>query len=97
MAEVVAAIAGKKEMEAVAGESDANKSPDENDQLLEVDLLDECNRLENDNLGLRQRLAKLELQTLQKEHGDHEEELNDDSRLATVTTPSSFSYVESVE
>ena len=49
------------------------------------DLLDMCERLENDNVGLRQRLAKLELQTMQKEHGDDGGgELDEDARLGPV-------------
>lgn len=54
-------------------------------RLTGVDLLDMCERLESDNVGLRQRLAKLELQTMQKEHGDDAGgELDEDSRLAPV-------------
>ncbi len=61
-------------------EGDANGN-----RLTGVDLLDMCERLESDNAGLRQRLAKLELQTMQKEHGDDEGiALAEDARLAPV-------------
>ena len=97
---VEVAVAMRKSIEGVEGLED---NPDdgvdgdamddvlsgENDQLSGLDLLEACDRLENDNLGLRQRLAKLELQKLQKEHGDGDEELNDDSKLAPVMIRSS--------
>lgn len=54
-------------------------------QLSGIELLHACERLENHNVTLRQRLAKLELQTMQKEHGGNEDELNKtDSRLPRV-------------
>ncbi|CAM9148892.1 unnamed protein product [Ectocarpus sp. 13 AM-2016] len=54
-------------------------------QLSGIELLHACERLENHNVTLRQRLAKLELQTMQKEHGGDEDELNKtDSRLPRV-------------
>lgn len=100
---VQAAVRIEATAKEVAGVEDNRKSgidDDANDndlgggtgQLTGVDLLDACERLENDNLGLRQRLAKLELQKMQKEHGEDDEELNDDSQLIQVivdSTPSS--------
>lgn len=68
----------------VDGDANDNGLGEERDQLSGVDLLEACDRLENSNLGLRQRLAKLELQKMQKEHGEDDEELNDDSYLAPV-------------
>lgn len=65
----------------------------ERDQLSGADLLEACDRLENDNLGLRQRLAKLELQKMQKEHDKDDEELNDDSQLAPVMIDSRSMFV----
>ncbi|CAM9372053.1 unnamed protein product [Ectocarpus sp. 12 AP-2014] len=54
-------------------------------QLSGIELLHACERLENHNVTLRQRLAKLELQTMQKEHGGDEDELNKtDFRLPRV-------------
>lgn len=54
------------------------------DELEGVELLDVCDRLEHENLHLRQRLAKLELDTLQKEHEDEEKNDKKDPRLAQV-------------
>eukprot|EP00903_Cladosiphon_okamuranus_P008772 g8403.t1 len=79
------AIAGvDKDSEGVKGEDNDSGLGEERDELSGVDLLESCDRLENDNLGLRQRLAKLELRMMQKEHGEDEEELHDDSQLAPV-------------
>ncbi|CAM9166364.1 unnamed protein product, partial [Hapterophycus canaliculatus] len=60
--------------------------PDGQAWLSGTDLLDACDRLENDNVQLRQRLAKLELQTMKKEHGDDgdDDNLTEDSRLSAV-------------
>lgn len=85
---VQAAVTIAKTNKEVAGGGDGDANDNGlggvRDQLSGADLLDACDRLENDNLGLRQRLAKLELQKMQKEHGEDEEELNDDSQLAPV-------------
>eukprot|EP00752_Nemacystus_decipiens_P006453 g5812.t1 len=67
----------------VDGDAIDNSLGGEN-RLSGVDLLEACDRLENDNLRLRQRLAKLELQKMQKEHGEDDEDLTDDSKLVTV-------------
>lgn len=83
VAALAAAVTSKHKRE-VAGGSDTDSGPDENDQLFEGDLVEACNRLENENLGFRQRLAKKELETLRKEHDDCDTELNDGSRLAAV-------------
>lgn len=62
-------------------------------QLSGIELLHACERLENHNMTLRQRLAKLELQTMQKEHGRDEDELSKtDSRLPQVC-PRLTSYI----
>lgn len=79
-----------KDREGVDGDDNDNGLGGDRDQLSGVDLLEACDRLENDNLGLRQRLAKLELHKMQKEHGEDDEELNDDSQLAPVMLYSSL-------
>lgn len=78
--------------EEVDGEHNDNSLGGERDQLSGAELLDVCNFLEDDNLGLRQRLAKLELQRMQKEHGEDDEEPNDDSQLALVMVGSTPSF-----
>lgn len=55
-------------------------------ELSGLDLLDVCDQLENDNLRLRNRLAKLELQTMQREHGAEDGQLDDESLLMPVQT-----------
>lgn len=65
---------------------DDDDSLDVISQLSGIELLHACERLENHNMTLRQRLAKLELQTMQKEHGDDEELNKTDSRLPRVGT-----------
>lgn len=76
------------------GDDDDSSLDGVRDQLSGVDLLEACDRLENDNLRLRQRIAKLDLQKMQKEHGeDNEEEHNDDSQLTPVMVDSTLSCV----
>ncbi|CAM9677660.1 unnamed protein product, partial [Scytosiphon promiscuus] len=75
-------------IEKLAGRGDDTNGvgPDGQAWLSGTDLLDACDRLENDNLHLRQRLAKLELQTMQREHGDDgdDDNLAMDARLSAV-------------
>lgn len=84
----IAVTAAAVTMEKLGGAGgDANGvGPDGQTWLSGSDLLDACDRLENDNLQLRQRLAKLELQTMQKEHGDDgdDDNLTMDTRLSAV-------------
>lgn len=70
-------------------EGEDNNNEDGNSGELEgAELLDACDRLEQDNIRLRERLATLELQSLQREHNDEEGSNNIDARLTKVCTKS---------
>lgn len=57
---------------------------DVDDELHGVELLEACDRLEHDNLMLRQRLAKRELEVLQGEHEQEDDAKISDASLAQV-------------
>lgn len=57
-----------------------------------AELLDVCDCLEDDNLRLRQRLAKLELEKLQKEHEYEEKSDKKDPRLARVRVDEGYKH-----
>lgn len=56
----------------------------EGEELDGAELLDACDRLEQDNLHLRERLAKIELHRLQREHESEQKNDTVDSRIAQV-------------
>lgn len=69
----------------VSGRADEDNDEDVGPNTLKgVELLEACDRLEHDNVRLRQQLAKLELRALQKEHDDEEQNDHEDLRVAKV-------------
>lgn len=54
-------------------------------EIEEVDLLEECDMLEQENLWLRQRLEKAELALIQKNHDKEDPDVREDPRVIQVT------------
>lgn len=68
-----------------ANQSGPEDEEDNGEEMLDgPELLDACDRLEQDNLRLRERLAKVELQRLQRDHEAEEENGKVDSRITEV-------------
>lgn len=63
---------------------DGEDSEGEGDTPDGVELLDSCDRLEQDNLRLRERLEKAELLKFQREHESEKENDKMDSRINQV-------------